>query len=423
MVGDFHENFKYNTKYMKKAIHHIELSHTSPNISGGEKALIELVKFLDKKEVFIQYIYTSESGVEVYRKLIGDVVGNVHFIAIGGKRIEAFSEYFAFYLRVFQCLFFLRRFDSSLENIIFSHEEFLPTAIYSYLLKQLNPSAKWIAFFHMKAPSLWKGFEGEYTHKFKFPSLRLIRYRLEQGIFFSLTKKNIDKLVTVNRYYQQFLDGIYKEIYTLKKFGGDNRPVHAISHYSGIKSDEIKTFPSEKKYDLVFMGRFQNLKGLDEIPTILEEIKKEKPNIKLLMMGGGNTKVETRFFDEINRRGLKDNIEYIGFIISDERFDYLRKGRIFLFPSYYESFGQVALEAMKNGLPVIAYNIPPFEVFKKGMIKIPILDNKKMAREILRLLSDAEYYQQVQKEALNFSAEFSWDKTGMEIYDIIMSLE
>ena len=176
---------------MKKHIHHIEISHTSPNLSGGEKALIEILRYLSNNENFVQTVYTSESGVEVYKRLLKDSASKINFVTIGKKRIEDIHHYVAYFSRIPLALFFLRKFDKQTEHIIFSHEGFLPTSVFSYFLKKFNKTAKWIVFFHMKSPSIMKGFEGEYTNKFKFPSIRIVRYKIEQWIFFALTKNNV----------------------------------------------------------------------------------------------------------------------------------------------------------------------------------------------------------------------------------------
>lgn len=405
---------------MKTHIHHIELSHTSPHVSGGEKALIEILRYFSVQDELIQTVYTSESGVEVYKKHLGHSADSITFVTIGSKRIERIHEYIAFYMRVFQCLFYVVKFDPSVTNIIFSHEEFLPSAIYSYLLKKRNPAAKWIAFFHMKSPSVWRGFEGEYTKKLQFPSIRILRYKFEQWIFFLLTKRNVNKVITVNSCYEEFLSTIYKNPYSLKVFGGES--VHVIDRYSGVEIDKSNARRRLKKYELSFMARFHEQKGVFEVIDIMKKLKVIKPDISIVVLGGGVKRIEDEFFRRVKAEGLSENITYLGYITGDEKYDVLADSKIFLFPSYYESFGQSALEAMKCGLPVVAYDLPPFAVFTKGMIKVPILDNGKMTEEIYRLLIDQKYYSQIQKYALDFSSEFSWEKTGEEIYSIMTNI-
>lgn len=401
-------------------IHHIELSHTSPHITGGEKALVEIVRYLNRFNNISQIIYTSESGKDVYCEHLGEIANNIKFIVIGNKNIEKINEYLAYYLRVFQVFSKKIKFFNNKKNIIFSHEEFLPTIIYSWMMKRNNPTAKWIAFFHMKCPSIWSGFEGEYTGKFKIPSARVIRYKFEQWIFFRLTMNNVNKIVTVNSCYSDFLNKTFRKSRSLGICDEDS--IYAIKNYSGVDvpGNDVEKFYIE--FDLCFMARFHEQKGVFELLDILKRLKKYKPDILLALIGGGVKRVESKFFKLIRDNGLEKNIKYFGYITGDKKFDILKKSKIFIFPSYYESFGQVILEAMKCGLPVIAYNIPPFHIFKKGMIKIQTLNNAEAVKEIVKLLEDDPYYKRIKNEAIEFSSNFSWDKTGEEIYNLIINL-
>lgn len=389
-------------------VHHIELSHTSPNISGGETSLIGIVRHLNQHSDIFQIIYTSESGRELYRKHLGEDGKNIDFVIIGSQKIEDINPYLAYYLRIFQLLVKLRKFPTEKDNIILSHEGFLPTLIYSLLLKKLNKHSRWLAIFHMRSPSIWKGFEGEYTGRYRLPSLAIIRYKFEEWLFFKFSSKELETLISVNPSYEDFLRRIYKNVYVLKVFGGENIPA----------TEDV----SVKKFDLVFMARFHEQKGLFELVDILTRIKGKKPDISLALLGGGAAPAEAKFFKMIKECKLAGNIKYFGFITGAEKFDILRTAKIFMFPSFYESYPQAVLEAMKCGLPVVAYDLPPFWVFKQGMIKVPILDNQAMMAEILKLLDDADYYEKVKQEALEFSGNFSWDKTGEEIYQLITKI-
>ena len=81
------------------------------------------------------------------------------------------------------------------------------------------------------------------------------------------------------------------------------------------------------------------------------------------------------------KEGLSNNINYLGYVTGDEKYSILAQSRIFLFPSYYESAPQAPLEAMKCGLPVVAYDLPPCVTFKKGMIKVSVLDNQSIGKK------------------------------------------
>ncbi len=404
---------------MEKIIHHIEISHTHHNLSWWEKAMIEIIKYIQKETMIKQIIYTSESWKFVYSQFIENK--NIEYVIIGAEKIEKINPYLAYYLRIFQVFFYVKKFDKNFYHIIFSHEEFLPTSIYSFLLKIFNKDAKWLWFFHMKAPGIFRWYLWEYTWKKNiFPDIRIIRYQLEQYIYFFLIKNKINLLITVNPIYKDYLSSKFQNIYTLNKFWWESW-VYVVEKYSGINIGNIET-KTKKEFDLSFMWRFHPQKWIDEIIDIILKIKKVKPDIKIVIIWWWNKTLEDKFIHDINLNWLQNNIFYKWFITWNEKFKILSSTKIFLFPSYYESFWQVALEAMKLWLPVVAYDLPPFCVFEKWMIKVPILDNNKMVFEIIKLLNNDEYYKIKSEEAIHFSSDFSWEKTGEEIFNLIKNI-
>ena len=386
-------------------IHHIGLSKTSPFLSGGEKAELEIIEFLGNHQRTDNYIYTSESGETLYKQL--KRLPPNSFIRIGSIKWEKISLIFAYYLRILECPLRLRKFPNSAINIIFSHEEFLPTILYSFLEKLLNPSSKWIFFYHMKAPSLFRGFKGEFTNTLHIPSLRLIRYIVEQQIAFLLTK-SVDVVITVNEYYRSFLEEKYPQnkVYVLKSYGGVSVP-------------DIKV---AKQYDAVWMGRFHTQKGILELIDIVERVVSVKRNFRVVVLGGGNKRIERKILKLVRAKNLDSNIFFKGFITGDEKYRILKMAKVFLMTSYFESFGQVIIEAMKCGLPTIAYSLPTFSFLGDTIIKVSILDNLAFAERIIDLIISDDYYFQVQKKVLAASQGYSWAKTGKEISNLIEKL-
>jgi len=59
-----------------------------------------------------------------------------------------------------------------------------------------------------------------------------------------------------------------------------------------------------------------------------------------------------------------DNIEWVPF--DDDIRNILKRTRILVMPSYYESFGRIAFEAMYNGIPVIYSKINPKSKYPGG---------------------------------------------------------
>jgi glycogen(starch) synthase len=114
--------------------------------------------------------------------------------------------------------------------------------------------------------------------------------------------------------------------------------------------DKYSIEPDEKM--LLFLGRLTWVKGvrnlIQAMPTVLEEY----PNTKLVILGKGeqqNDLVETA-----RRLGINDRIACrFEFVPEKERILHYAAADICIFPSIYEPFGIVSLEAMSMGKPLI----------------------------------------------------------------------
>jgi len=386
-------------------IFHIEFAKVGLGASGGETGMIEIIKYLKSKKIE-NVLLTTDNGKETYQKLGLLEDEYLKYICINSyaveKRVHAFISYV---LRVFQAANIVKTIYPANEDAFICHSDFFPNSIPMYLLARKNENTKLIYFFHLLCPDLFKGYKGHFTNKFYFPTANVVHYKLNQWLFKCLARKR-GVLVTVNDYYRNILEKKYpyNKIYVMKSVGG------------------VKVEPGslKKEYDLVWMGRFHEQKGLFEMLDIVRLIKQKDKGIKVVVVGDSSEKFKNRFLDILSKLGLQENVNCAGFVPNDEKNDILKKSKVFLMTSLYESFGSVNLEAMTCGVPVIAYNLPVFDIFKKGMIRVPILDNARFAEETLHLLRDDTYYSRISQDALSTASNYSSEKTGEEIYNLIV---
>jgi glycosyltransferase involved in cell wall biosynthesis len=139
---------------------------------------------------------------------------------------------------------------------------------------------------------------------------------------------------------------------------------------SSIKKEDIslpKTINLEK-ITLIFVGRFAEEKKPDIPILIIKKLKEKGYNVNLNLVGDG--KLKAKIEDLIQKLGLNENVKMFGWIKDRKKlFEIIKESDILVFTSIPgEGLGLTILEAMSQGLPVIATKCGgPEEVIKDGI--------------------------------------------------------
>ena len=179
----------------------------------------------------------------------------------------------------------------------------------------------------------------------------------------------------------------------------------------------------------IFWARHIPLKGILEIPYIIKEIVKEKKDFLLRVAGKFYEDMGKRFFDEVKKLGVENNIVYIGFLGEKELAEYIKHAKVFVYPTHEDATPVVILESVYFRTPVVTYDIlGPKSVYKD----VPIVkfvkeyDYKGMAKEALKILNmgDEEYYSFISDRRVDeFIEKFKdWKSIASQYYNDIMSL-
>ncbi len=138
---------------------------------------------------------------------------------------------------------------------------------------------------------------------------------------------------------------------------------------------------------MVTVSRLVPGKGHHDLPGVLAAARSGGRDVRLLLVGDGE--LRPRLEAEFASAGLTDAVVLAG--NRSDVPDVLAASDLFLFPSYSEGFGMVALEAMASGLPVVAYDLPPFHEFLdpgRTALLAPLGDAEALARSVCELLED-----------------------------------
>ncbi len=111
----------------------------------------------------------------------------------------------------------------------------------------------------------------------------------------------------------------------------------------GIKDDEFM---------ILFLGRLVGVKGVDKLIMALPHILTKIPKARLVIVGVGDLQ---EYLQNLTRTiRLNEYVKFcLDFIPEEERILHYAACDIAVFPSYYEPFGIVALEAMSMEKPVV----------------------------------------------------------------------
>ena len=105
--------------------------------------------------------------------------------------------------------------------------------------------------------------------------------------------------------------------------------------------------PEEKI--LLFVGRINPIKGVYPLLSCFNEVVKEYPNCRLVMIGDGNISAAIK-----NSGEARSKIMFTGRINRETLYRWYQAADIALFPSFYEECSYVGIEMMMQGLPVVA---------------------------------------------------------------------
>ena len=114
---------------------------------------------------------------------------------------------------------------------------------------------------------------------------------------------------------------------------------------------------------ILFVGRIEPLKGIENLLSAMTYIKKEKNNTRLMVVGGDKrSQVELERLQMLCcEMQIQDLVDFVGAVNQDELPAYYSAADVCVVPSHHESFGLVALESLACGTPVIASRVGGIE--------------------------------------------------------------
>jgi phosphatidylinositol alpha-mannosyltransferase len=170
--------------------------------------------------------------------------------------------------------------------------------------------------------------------------------------------------------------------------------------------------------NILFVGRFEERKGLIHLLKAYHRLRKRKVDARLLVVGDGPKRREYRRY--VGLRGIRD-VEWLGRVSDEDKVRYFASADIFCAPNTgQESFGIVLLEAMAAGVPIVASDIHGFKrVVERNVqgILVEPRNHRALAAGLYALARDPDLRHEMGEAGRRRAPEFSWDRVTERIVD------
>lgn len=183
-----------------------------------------------------------------------------------------------------------------------------------------------------------------------------------------------------------------------------------------LKSSQPDGLRKDRQYILA-VGRLMPQKDFSTLLRAFARVRESRPEMQLIILGEGDER--GRLVREARNLDIIEAVRMPGFI--DNPFGYMNEADVFVLSSRWEGFGNVLVEAMACGTPVVSTDCPsgPNEILQDGRFGnlVPVKDDEAMAQAILDTLDDPP----VSSDRLRKRAEdFSPEKIASQYLEVLL---
>jgi D-inositol-3-phosphate glycosyltransferase len=166
---------------------------------------------------------------------------------------------------------------------------------------------------------------------------------------------------------------------------------------------------------LLYVGRLAPIKGLTTLLDGMARLRASGSRAHLCVVGGDADEPLNGHEGELRARladlALGDAVTFVGAQPQERLRDWYVAADATVLPSYYESFGMVALEAMACGSPVVASRVGGLQTTVRDRITgvlVPDHDPVSLADALERVLDDSDLRARLGRAGVRWAAQHHW---------------
>ena len=193
-----------------------------------------------------------------------------------------------------------------------------------------------------------------------------------------------------------------------------------LNNFVGIERDYDfrRQYAMDNEKIILYVGRLVYEKGIQHLIAAMPKILSNYNDAKLIIVGKGGMLDELKA--ETSNLGLDNKVYFTGYMDSKKIQKMYKCADVAVFPSTYEPFGIVALEAMLAGVPTVVSDIGGLdEIVLHGVdgMKSYAGNANSIADSVTTLLYDHQLATNVSKKAKQkVKEQFNWEKIAQDTH-------
>ena len=190
--------------------------------------------------------------------------------------------------------------------------------------------------------------------------------------------------------------------------------------FNGVERDYNfrRRFAMDNEKIILFMGRLVYEKGIQHLIAAMPKILEGYHDTKLVIAGKGGMIDELK--QQVRAMGIEEKVYFAGYMSGKDVQKMYKAADISVFPSTYEPFGIVALEAMLSENPIVVSDIGGLNEIvqhRENGMKSYAGNPNSIADSILELLYDHQLAANIVKKAKNkVRNEYNWSKIAQDTH-------
>ncbi|WP_348823532.1 glycosyltransferase [Flavobacterium aestuarii] len=301
------------------------------NMGGIENMLLSSIPYYNVQGVKIDIL--CKVGGELDKSFIEAGVNLIDFERKGNPLYEAYS--------------LNKILKKKYYDIV--HSQYSHNSGFFAIICKLNSVPFFISVHNQKAM-----FKLTWEKKFGLKAIRKMYLNLHKYLSIKNSEKIIGHSNANLKYYTQNWERFPDKYYVVSN-GIDFSKLDDTVELDAEKINRLKVFKNISSKVFIHIGSFKEQKNHSFLIEVFNDLNPKRNNYKLILLGTGE--LFSLIQKKINELELEDYIYMTGMETNIK--PYMEVSDMFLFPSLYEGFGNVLIEAQYMRLPIVASDITP----------------------------------------------------------------